>query len=262
MDCEVLLCPHTARRGEAILEAMIAAASTVGVKVFVGDQYTARSKWLMTYGLGHPGRRAWTNAHIKAGGRVIGWDLGYWDRESAMRLTIDKDHPQHLLSNMEGSRFDRYGIQLRDDYNPSGPIILVGLGEKTRNVLGIGMNNWEYSTLSAIRAAYPGRLVLYKPKKEGTLSALRSVEGSIETVLAGASLVVCRHSNVAIDACFAGIPVVCSDGIAAALYGNDLRNVVKPDHKARLQFLRNVAWWQWHPTEAVQAWKHIISILN
>jgi len=262
MDCEVLLCAHTAGRGVAILKAMIAAADRAGVRTFVSDHYTGRSKWLMTYGLGHTGRRIWTDAHIKAGGRLIGWDLGYWDRESAMRLTIDRDHPQHLIKNMNGSRFDLDNVQLRNDYNPHGPIVLAGLGRKTREALNDVSMSWERNTLAAIQSAYPKARVLYRSKRQESFWPLKSLIGDVEKALRGASLVVCRHSNIAIDACIAGIPVVCSDGIAAALYGNDLNKVVKPDLGTRLQFLRNVAWWQWRPTEAEQAWKQIISILN
>lgn len=262
MDCEVLLCPQTANRGGAILKAMLSASSFAGVKCFVGDQYRASSKWLMTYGLGHPQRRAWYDAHLAAGGRLIGWDLGYWDRDTAMRLTIDQDHPQHLLRDLDGSRFNNDGIELRDDWNPYGPIILAALGRKTRASLNDSSLNWERETLNAIKDIYPKRIVQYRSKRPETFANLPIAKGTIEQAMKGAALIVCRHSNVAVDACFAGIPVVCSDGIGAALYGNDLRNVEKPDAAARLRFLQNVAWWQWRPTEALEAWKHIISILT
>lgn len=262
MDCEVLICPQTSSRGTAMLKAMVSSAASAGVRVLVGDQYSGRSNWLMTYGLGHPTRRLWTDAHLKAGGRLIGWDLGYWDREVAMRLTIDRDHPQHLIRQMDGSRFAADRIQLRDDYDPRGPIILAALGRKTRLILNDADRSWERSTLEALRSIYPNKTILYRAKRQESFPPLKSINGDIEKVLQGASLVVCKHSNVAIDACIAGIPVVCSDGIASALYGNDLKNVTKPDLATRLQFLRNVAWWQWRPTEAAQAWKHIISILN
>jgi hypothetical protein len=79
----------------------------------------------------------------------------------------------------------------------------------------------------------------------------------IEIVLSGASLVVCRHSNVALDACIAGIPVVCEDGIASTLYGNDINNPIMPTLEQRRQLIANAGWWQWSPTEARQAWEFI-----
>jgi hypothetical protein len=60
----------------------------------------------------------------------------------------------------------------------------------------------------------------------------------------GCSLVVCRHSNVAIDACIAGVPVECDDGAAFALY----RNGPQPDENARREFLGRLAWWNWGGT--------------
>jgi hypothetical protein len=262
MDCEVLLCPHTAGRGVAMLKALIEAAPAVGINCIVDTQYGARSKWLMTYGLGHPERRPWIEKHLASGGRLIGWDLGYWDREVAMRLTIDRDHPQHLLTDMPGNRFAADNITLREDYKSFGPIILAGNGAKTRQVLNDKAMRWEQQMLEAIRAAYPTQGIRYRAKRYETFSGLRLAQGTVEEALAGASLVVCRHSNIAVDACIAGVPAVCSDGIASALYGSSLTKVVHPSREQRLQFLQNVAWWQWRPTEAIDAWKQILRILN
>jgi len=262
MDCEVLLCPQTAGRGRAILGAMIACAATAGVKLIVGEQYTASSKWLMTYGLGHAGRRSWVDSHLRSGGRVIGWDLGYWDRDFAMRLTIDKDHPQDLLTDMDSSRFEKEGIELRNDFCGDGHIIIAALGRKTRLLLNDKNHRWENQAIALAQQAYPDRKIVYRSKRPEKFQLIPQADGTIESVLKGASLVICRHSNIAVDACIAGIPVVCSDGIASALYGNDVVNVIQPDYDARLRFLQNVAWWQWRPTEALLAWKHIIKILN
>lgn len=262
MDCEVLICSGTASRGSIMLAAMVAAAHQAGMNCLVDDQYRARSKWLMTYGLGHTERRKWVDAHLQNGGRLIGWDLGYWDRSQSMRLTIDADHPQRLLHDFGKERFERSALQLRNDYDAFGPIVLVGLGRKQRAALHDSTMRWESNKLKQIRAAYPDKQILYRPKRTENLRGVKSVSGSIEQVLKGASLIVCRHSNVAVDACFAGIPVVCEDGIAAALYENDLLHPVNPDIRARLQFLQNVAWWQWKPSEAVEAWNFIISILT
>ena len=74
----------------------------------------------------------------------------------------------------------------------------------------------------------------------------------------GASLVVCSHSNVAVDACIAGIPVDCTDGAALALY-KDNQN---PTVERRLEFLRSLAWWQWSTREAPQAWEFIKGVIT
>jgi hypothetical protein len=79
---------------------------------------------------------------------------------------------------------------------------------------------------------------------------------TIEQLLCGASLIVCRHSNVAIDGAIAGVPFECEDGAAAWL---------KPQpytRENRLRFLCRLSWWQWRPDEAGEAWAFIRGILK
>lgn len=258
MDCEVLVAPNTALRGEKMLAAMIAAAPDAGVRCVVTEKPTGSAQFLMTYGLGHPVRRKWTQAHLQRGGRVIGWDLGYWHRDEPgrahMRLTIDDDHPHRWIESMPPERWDATGIQLREDFNPKGPILLCGLGRKQRELKGYAGQQWERGTLARLLKQHPGRQVIYRPKRpEKPLYGCQTSGGLIEQALRGASLVVCSHSNVAVDACIAGVPVECEDGAAFALY----RKGPKPTRSERLEFLRSLAWWQWNPTEAVEAWKFI-----
>lgn len=262
MDCEVLFDPKMSKRGRAIIHAMFNAARFAGIRAIQSHQRTGIAPWLMTYGMGHSHRKLMTQAHTRAGGRVIGWDLGYWNRDHNMRLTIDQDHPQHLIEDRDPSRFDSYGIQLRDDYKANGPIIIAGLGAKSRKHLGYRGMEWEQKMLAKVRSAYPGARILYRSKRPEHFSGCPAISGAIEQALKGASLVVCHHSNVAVDACIAGVPVVCADGAAAALYNNDLSNPVIPSYEERLRFLRNLAWWQWHPSEAKEAWTFIKAILT
>lgn len=239
---------------------MIDAAPKVGVRCIVTDHYSKAAPLLMSYGLGHPERRVHTEAHVARGGRLIGWDLGYWNREVSMRVTVDSGHPRNL-PDMPGDRWDAAGIDLRDDFDPTGPVVIVGIGRKSRSQFGFDGQEWEVRTLHNIRRAHPNSDVIYRPKKHPeTLESCKSAEGPIADVLRGASLVVCRHSNVAVDACIAGIPVVCEDGAAVALYGSDLSNPVHPDREQRRQFLNNLAWWQYTPAEAVQAWRFLLTV--
>ena len=77
----------------------------------------------------------------------------------------------------------------------------------------------------------------------------------IEQVLAGARLVVCRHSNVAVDAVIAGVPFECEDGAAYWLQG-------KPyTVENRLDLLHRLCWWQWTCYEAPAAWRFIKGML-
>lgn len=267
MDCEIIM-PHDLRnRQRVMLEAMLRTAVQAGVTATAVRAYTGKQRLVMTWGLGHPGRRAALLQHVQDGGHVIGWDLGYWHRHDHYRLTIDADHPDKLLGQLAytGDRFDKAGIALRHDYVADGPIVLVGLGRKSRDVLGYTEQQWEESMYQTLRTWYPTQPIVYRPKKPEAFSLCPIAQGEIDQVLRGASFVVCNHSNVAIDACVAGIPVVCNDGAAAALYGNDVVTPFNPTYDQRLAFLRRLAWWQWTPNEAFNAWiflKQIICVLT
>lgn len=263
MDCEILSGPDVSMRAKKMLNALIQQAPGVGINPIVTEKWSGNVNLLMTYGLGHAKRRHWTEAHLRAGGRLIGWDLAYWDREESMRCTVDNLHPWRLIKDMPDDRWQASGISLRNDYNKEGPIILVGMGKKSRDQFAMLDRAWERGALKRIKHTYPDREIIYKPKRpEEALRGCRTVNGSIEPVLNGASLVVCRHSNVGVDACIAGIPVVCEDGAAKALYGDDIQNPYQPPVEERTRFLRNLSYWQWKPSEAKQAWKFLLEVLG
>jgi hypothetical protein len=266
LQAEILIDPEgMASRGSRMLQAMI---DTAPIPVKVRTSYVGDCEILMTYGLGHLTRRPWQMKHVAKGGRMIGWDLGYWDREPgdgsfSMRATIDHDHPHRLIRPESPERWDAAGIGLREDAKERGPIILVGMGPKTNKALGFGPMAWEKRTARRIQETMPGRKVLLKTKRPryGGIEGLRNTDGPIEEVIRGASLVVCRHSNVAVDACIAGVPVVCEDGAAFSLYRGTLASPETVTADQRLAFLRSLAWWQWKPMEAAQAWTYLLGRL-
>lgn len=238
------------QRGTRMLKAMLATApkGTVATRA-----YTGRHKLLMMYGAGLPQRHAALEAHKAAGGTAVVWDLGYWDREDAMRLSIGSLHPtaEQLALAPEGSRRDH---TLREDADPSGPILLIGLGVKSGRLYGLQTMQWELAQMPRLKAM--GREILWRPKGKQTsiLPGATLRHGMpIEEALKGCSLVVCRHSNVAVDACIAGVPVECEDGAAWTLY----RHGSNPNREKRAEFLRRLGWWNWRPTEAAQAWDWI-----
>ncbi len=251
--------PKMSAKALAMLRAMAIEARKQGVEIVPSEMYRGDCDLLMTYGLGDPDRARAFRKQVKRGKFAVGWDLGYFARQGssyAMRLTFQDFHPQRQLRFMPPARWEREKITLRNDYDPNGPIVLCGLGQKARIVNGTIAPDWEKAKLAEIKATYPNRKVLYRPKprSEQPIGIEQTPDGPIESAIAGSSLVVVRHSNVAIDACIAGIPVVCEDGAAAALYGSDLAKPVVPTHDERLSFLHRLAWFQWRPEEAALCW--------
>lgn len=265
MRCEVLIDPQMFPRGERMLKAMI---ETSPIQLRVSESYVGDCEILMVYGTGHPVRRPWQQQHLRNGGRLIGWDLGYWHREIngtfTMRCTLDGDHPQAFIRPEAPQRWDAAGIQLREDARPGGPVVVVGLGPKSLRAHGLGVHEFENRAIARARAAFPGREVLFRPKRptDPRIPRVKLALGPIERVLRGASLVICRHSNVAIDACIAGVPVVCEDGAAAAIYGRQIESPAIVTREQRLEFLRSLAWWQWKPSESSQAWTYLLQRLS
>jgi hypothetical protein len=220
------------------------------------SQFQGHSRWLVLFGAGALVNNVARIMQLKGGGRALLWDLGYWgNRHAELRMSIDSDHPQQWLDRTPSDpwRWDRRGIQLREDHDPRGPILLVGLGRKSR--LYLNAPHWERDQLARLRFEFPGSRIIYRPKPDNgrnsypVLDCETNVETGIEQLLKGAALVVCRHSNVGVDAVIAGVPVRTEDGAAAWL--ND-----KPfTPEVRLEFLRRLAWWQWSPNEAREAWQ-------
>lgn len=247
-----------AQRGRRMLKAM-AAAAPAGSSI--REAYGGSHRILMVWGGGRPDRVELLKRHRAAGGVTVAWDLAYWDREGAARLGINSLHPtaeQLAMAPADGARRE---FVLREDADPNGPVLLVGLGRKSARMLGVAPMWWETKRLRDIRARMPGREVIWRPKRPDRTpldGARMCVDAPIEEALRGMSLVVCRHSNVAVDACVAGVPVECDDGAALALY----RGNQSPTREQRAEFLRRLTWWEWRPDEAAQAWDWIERVVG
>lgn len=253
MRAEILIDDSMAQRGHRMLTAMAAAAT---IPVCVRENYVGDCEILMTYGIGHSIRRHWWQKHLAKGGRGVAWDLGYWAHsQGTMRVSLDADHPQRWIREEPPERWDAWGIPLRSDGDERGPAVIVGLGAKSLAVHRLDPLQWERHATKKARTM--GVKPVFRPKRntDPALPGLRVVGGSIEEALRGASLVLCRHSNVAVDACVAGVPVMCEDGAAVALY----RKCRAPTHEQRLQFMRSLAHWQYTPDEAATAWTYLLS---
>lgn len=256
------------------LFAALAAACPLGIATTQTARYRGASPWLMLWGPGAPERAEVMRQHIDAGGRAIVWDLAYWNRDVKARFAIDAAHPVAWVmrdalptGRLQG---DVMFTPVSDQWNPTGPVVVAGLGEKARVQYGAGtVDAWERSMIAACRARWPDRPVVYRKKKVGSPEPdgvqVTGPGVPIEQALRGASLVITWHSNVAVDAIRLGLPVVCRDGAAAAVCPSTLDPDAAPQPLSaavRDQFLSNLAWFQWAPSEAVACWRFLEGLLR
>lgn len=239
-----------------MLKALASAARAAGDQVKETARFEGRSDWLVLFGVGAAVNDRARKAQLARGRRVLLWDLGYVDRKKAvghLRMSIDTDHPQDWLEKTEGlrDRWARLDVPLREDANPAGPVLLIGLGRKSRAYLRLP--NWERDMLARLEKRFAGRQIIFRPKgKDITqLPCATDRETPMEQLLRGASLVVCRHSNAAVDATIAGVPFEAQDGAAMWLQ----RREFTPAN--RLEFLQRLACWQWRADQAAEAWAFV-----
>ncbi len=241
---ELLSFSPQSHRADIVLRAL-AKTAPKSVRAVATQQYVGGSDWLMFWGPGHPARFEPMRRQIAAGGRCIVFDLADWDRNRKVRVSIDAAHPQAWVMRQDwpSDRLRADKITMGDAWNPAGPVMVAGLGDKARVQYGSDrIDEWETAMMATCRA--DGREVQYRGKKVSTVP--------IERALQGVGLVVTWHSNVAVDAIRLGIPVVCQDGAAAAVCPSVLppADRVRPLSAAlRDRFLSNLAWFQWLPDE-------------
>jgi hypothetical protein len=258
LTAEILHFKGQSYRADAVIRSLSRLAYLAGVRVSDTHAFRGRDQWLVLWGPGAPDRVEPMRRQIAAGGHVLACDLSYWDRDEKFRISIDSAHPQLWVMQrpLAASRLMAANVRIEQTWNPDGPVIVAGIGEKAGIQYGIdAVHAWERQQIVKVVAA--GRRVLYRPKKDGAVAPgiMPAPRGPIESILRGASAVVTWHSNVAVDAIRMGIPAVCRDGAAAAVcpetWSPDLRPLSPAEQR---QFLANLAWFQWTPAEARACW--------
>lgn len=255
-------CNATGRR---TLRAIADGAAAADVRATVTAKYSGRHPWLVMWGVGGGGRAALRDRHIAGGGTVALWDIGFFRRTKAehghCKVSLNQDYATAWLDRTEPrpERWDALGLTLRNDYDPAGHVVLAGIGPKQHAYIGTPLDGWEARKLAELRARFPGRRIVYRPKPRrayAPLSCETDCTSDIVDVLCGAALVVCHHSNVAVDAVLAGVPFESDDGVSTWLRG-------KPyTAESRLDFCRRIARWQYKGAEMTEAWRFLTEIAH
>lgn len=248
------------RKSRNFIDKLHKAALRIGLHCTISEEYEP-CRVLVLYGYGGKAQQKAIRMHR---GTLFTFDLGYWRRLGAInnrnfRFTINGFHPKCVMDGERPSaqRWNNSGFQIKTAKIRSRDIMLIGNAPKT---LAIMANGWTAKKSSEIRREFKGSKIIYRPKpgrplEKGVDYDILS-QGEISLELRRAGLVVCRHSNVAVDSCIRGIPVVCDDGAAAAIYPSKLEDCKdQPCIDTRTEFLHRLAYWQWSANEAELFWQ-------
>lgn len=273
MRFQILITPASKKRGSNLLRAMYDGRGKIEAKI-VSHYEPDPEAVLMLYGMGGSDRLPFAMDHMANGGRVVAWDAGYWNRklsdmERNYRISIDGLHPPQFIMqgpNPGPDRFIKSGMAIKPRGKSKGYVLLAGNGPKSN---AIGAGGWTAQKSRELRKFVPETPIAYRPKPkkpfESDIIFDHVSTGPIEQAIGHAQLVVCRHSNVAVDACLQGVPVVCDDGAAAAIYPKRLQDSEnQPTDAIREEFLHRLAHWQYSPRECAQGlvWPWLIERLN
>lgn len=256
-SAEVLTLPSHSPRAETALAGLATAIAVDGRSVTTSRSYTGGSDLLIVWGPGGLDRVFPMRRQQQAGGRVVCLDLAYWHRERKVRVSIDAPHPQAwvLRQTWPADRVLADRIPMTNLWDPKGPVLIAGIGDKARAQYGAEVDAWQQTM--RVEAKRRGYTVKDRPKRAAQVTP-------IESALRGVALVVTWHSNVAVDAIRAGIPVICRDGAAAAVCPSTWPEELQPlDRATRDRFLSNLAWFQWDMgTEAAACWTWLQELLS
>jgi hypothetical protein len=186
-------------------------------------------------------------------------DLGYWHRKDYYRLTVNGwGSESYVKAGLPAERLKSLGVRIEPWQEGGDEILIVGSSRKSALQHGFQYMEWERNAAKALECS--GKRVVYRPKPTDLeripIDGIGYDERPLEEALAKACLVVTHHSNVAVQALAAGVPVHCVTGAGAA-FSVPLGDFTRLE--GREQFLADVAWLQWSLDEMRNGtcWAHI-----
>ena len=209
----------------------------------------------------------------RAGKKAIYVDLGYWAREGFTghhKLAINSRHPTSYFQRRRHSpdRFRKLPVTVKPWTKSGDFVIVAGMSAKGAAAEGLNAEEWERRAVAELRK-HTSRRIVYRPKPnwhsatriEGTDFQKGHSQGDdVPDVLRNCHAVVTHHSNVAVDALLAGVPVFCLEGIASVLGKSNLSEIESPIRpEGREQWAYDAAWTQWSVPEMASgaAWRHL-----
>lgn len=256
--------------------AHIARCMAIGIRA-CGDQAEliegfdteVRGDVIIAYGWRHPDL---FEAYRQAGGHYVYVDLGWWSRKSA-DMILDGYHKAVVNGREPGPYFrrnsppDRFGVhgQTILPWRRNGQhVIVAGMSAKSAMTRGLEPQQWERETIRTLQTLTP-RPIFYRPKP--SWADAKPIPGStfnpgakpISETLRFAWALVTLHSNAAIDALLAGVPVCCAQGVGSELSFPMEQIADPPLLDGRDQLMNDIAYVQWNGEEmrSGACWRHL-----
>jgi hypothetical protein len=193
-------------------------------------------------------------------------DLGYWKRrinnryDGYYKFSINDRHPtQYFEKNRHSDdRLEALGVKIEPwKKNEDGPVIIAGMSEKAARAENLEHQVWERQAFEQIRRRTQ-RQIIYRPKPNCCRS--RPIKGAAFDRLTPtvklfetAHAVVCRHSNMAVEAICAGVPAFVEAGVALPMSSGALKDIENPKiPKGRRAWASAIAYCQWSLEEIAE----------
>lgn len=201
---------------------------------------------------GYGWKEVMREAHQRWPDRVLHCDLGFWSRTTHLKLALGDRWSPLADHEYDDSRLRQHKVKIQPSRKPGNRVLVCGMSAKAAGTWKLQPQEWEAKIVKHLRRA--GAEVVYRPKPSWL--GARQIHGaaydrshrSIDEALRTVDAVVSHHSNAAVDALAAGLPIYVETGIAQSLSVPtpvDIIGAEAPSIEARIAFLRQLAFHQW-----------------
>lgn len=215
------------------------------------------------------------SAYKSLGKPAVHVDLGYWNRTEGGQLlgyhkvAVNARHPTSYFRKRRHADFrlkKAKRLKIEPWRERGEKIVVAGMSGKHAKSEHMAPGEWEREIVERIRKV-TDRPIVYRPKPgDRTASPIKGCEyakeGDIREVLENCHTLVTHHSNAALDAILAGLPVWAQDGVAAPVGYRDIGDIEGEFPMFdRYTWLCDVSYCQWSVPEiaAGNFWRHFES---
>lgn len=248
-------------RARPLAESLVEAARKAGWKfVETGQAHTQpRADMIAGYG--------WRNHPVYEAYRAAGCayfyiDLGYWRRKmfrsdygGLHKIVLNGRHATEYFRRRRPADRLEFAPPLQEWKTGGRHILVTGVSEKSAMLSGLEYRAWETGMISRLRTI-TDRPIMYRPKPSDPKA--QPIDGTefsppivpIEAALDNAFALVTLHSNAALDAICAGIPIFCEEGLASVVSTPRLEDIETPLRDVdREQWLADVSYCHFYRRE-------------